>query len=133
MDWYYPVLAGILTGEQAHRRLTDGWDRFVAPQHGVHCVDHEPWVTVGETAELALTLTATGNRPRASTLLATLGALRTPDGEYWTGYNYATNTIWPLERTTWSAAAVLLATAALHDDGPTIATFVPTMSASWQR
>lgn len=123
MDWYYPVLAGTLTGTSAAQRIAEGWDRFVVPGHGVRCVDHEPWVTAGETAELALTLAARGNRAGATELLDTLAPLRRPDGAYWTGHNYATNTIWPREHTTWTAGAILLANAAVNHDPATVLTF----------
>jgi hypothetical protein len=39
--------------------------------------------------------------------------LRDEDGSYWTGYVYPDDARWPVERTTWTAGAVLLATAAL--------------------
>jgi hypothetical protein len=39
--------------------------------------------------------------------------LRADDGSYWTGYVYADDARWPVERTTWTAAAVVLAADAL--------------------
>nr|WP_157528260.1 prenyltransferase [Kibdelosporangium sp. MJ126-NF4]CEL17743.1 FIG01121145: hypothetical protein [Kibdelosporangium sp. MJ126-NF4]CTQ91033.1 FIG01121145: hypothetical protein [Kibdelosporangium sp. MJ126-NF4] len=124
MDWYYPVLCDVVTGSSAVQRLSDGWDRFVVPGLGVRCVDDQPWVTGGETAELALTL-ALGGDSRAAQLLATIERLRHADGSYWTGYQFANQVIWPRERTTWTAGAVLLATAALRDDPSTNAVFTP--------
>lgn len=52
------------------------------------------------------------------------------DGSYWTGYQYANRVIWPRERTTWTAGALLLAHAALSHHVPTHATFMPTATAS---
>ncbi|WP_410649447.1 prenyltransferase/squalene oxidase repeat-containing protein [Amycolatopsis sp. cmx-4-54] len=123
MDWYYPVLGSVVTGADALARLAAGWDRFVAPGLGVRCVHHEPWVTGGETAELALTLAARGDRDRAGELLACLTRLRLDDGSYWTGYQYADEEFWPDERTTWTSGAVLLATAAMAGEVATCEVF----------
>jgi hypothetical protein len=121
MDWFYPVLTGILG--TAH--LDARWPEFVESGHGVRCVDHEPWTTGGETAELALALAVNGHHDRAAELLGCLDHLATGDGSYWTGYNYDTRTIWPEERTTWTAGAILLAHAAIHHDTATTTTFGP--------
>jgi hypothetical protein len=123
MDWYYPILGSVVTGSDATARLADGWDRFVEPGLGVRCVHHEPWVTGGETAELCLTLAARGERARAAELLACLARLRHEDGSYWTGYQFADDEFWPDERTTWTAGAVLLATAALDGEPATCDVF----------
>lgn len=123
MDWYYPILGAALDNTTANEHLDKQWHRFVVPHHGVRCVHHEPWVTAAETAELALTLATRADIQRATELLNTLHHLQNPDGSYWTGHNYATNTIWPRERTTWTAGAILLATAALGDHQPTLETF----------
>ncbi len=114
----------VVTGSSAVQRLSDGWDRFVEPGLGVRCVDDQPWVTGGETAELALTLAVRGDS-RAAQLLADIERLRHTDGSYWTGYQFANQVIWPRERTTWTAGAVLLAMAAQRDDPPTHAVFTP--------
>lgn len=119
MDWFYPVLTGILGPVHLDAR----WPEFVEPGHGVRCVDHEPWTTGGETAELALALAVNGHRDRAAEILDTVEHLATGDGSYWTGYNYATRTLWPEERTTWTAGAVLLAHAAILGDPATTTTF----------
>jgi len=29
MDWFYPVLCGVMTGDSARDRLEDGMDRFL--------------------------------------------------------------------------------------------------------
>nr|MDT0656667.1 prenyltransferase [Micromonospora sp. DSM 115978] len=113
MDWYYPVLSGAVRGPAARNRIDAGWRRFVVPGLGVRCVSDQPWVTGAETAELVLTLCAVGRRDRAARLFADAQRLRHRDGSYWTGYVYPDDTLWPDERTTWTAAAMLLADAAL--------------------
>ncbi|WP_409492461.1 prenyltransferase [Amycolatopsis sp. cmx-11-12] len=123
MDWYYPVLGSVMTGSDALARIDAGWSRFVEPGFGVRCVHHEPWATGGETAELALTLASRGERARAAELLGGIARLRHDDGSYWTGYQFTDEEFWPDERTTWTAGAVLLATAAVQGDAATCAVF----------
>lgn len=124
MDWYYPVLGGVLTGPEAKERIDGGWDRFVVPRLGVRCVVPNPWVTGGESAELALALWAMGESDRALEVLQSIGHLRDPaTGLYWTGYVFADEAIWPEELTTWTAGALLLAVAALGGDEATCAVF----------
>jgi hypothetical protein len=118
MDWYYPVLAGAVTGTAAEERLAAGWDTFVVPGLGVRCVADRPWVTGAETCELALALTAAGRVEDATEQLAAMQHLRAGDGSYWTGLVYADDARWPVERTTWTAAAVVLAADAIAGSGP---------------
>ena len=113
MDWYYPVLGGALTGEAARDRLAADWDRFVVPGLGARCVDDHPWVTGAETCELALALAAAGQPDAALEQVAAMQHLRHDDGSYWTGYVYPDDARWPVERTTWTAAAVVVAADAL--------------------
>jgi hypothetical protein len=118
MDWYYPVLGGALTGTDARERLAADWDRFVVPGLGARCVADRPWVTGAETCELALALAAAGQREAAIEQLAAMQHLRDDDGSYWTGLVYADDVRWPVERTTWTAAAVVLAADALAGTTP---------------
>ena len=113
MDWYYPVLGGAVTGVAADARLAADWDRFVVPGLGARCVADRPWVTGAETCELALALTAAGRPDAALEQVAAMQHLRADDGAYWTGYVYPDDARWPVERTTWTAAAVVLAADAL--------------------
>ena len=118
MDWYYPVLAGAVTGIDAEERLAADWDRFVVPGLGARCVADRPWVTGAETCELALALAAAGRTDAGIEQVAAMQHLRHGDGSYWTGYVYPDDARWPVERTTWTAAAVLLAADALSDSTP---------------
>jgi hypothetical protein len=114
MDWYYPVLSGALTKIVAKRRIEAGWETFVAPAHGCRCVSYEPWVTVAETAELAMALISVGDRQQAEALLRKLDTLRDTSGVYWMGWQYVEHTVWPKEAPTWTQAAVILADGALR-------------------
>ncbi|MDH6110251.1 hypothetical protein P3T36_004817 [Kitasatospora sp. MAP12-15] len=123
MDWYYPVLGTALRGPAAQQRIERDWERFVVPGLGVRCVSDRPWVTGGESAELALALWAVGQSDRAVEILQWIRHLRHEDGSYWTGYVFEDDAIWPEERTTWTAGALLLAVAALGGDPATVAVF----------
>jgi hypothetical protein len=113
MDWYYPVLGGALRGADAEVRLASRWDEFVVPGLGARCVADRPWVTGAETAELALTLAAIDRADDAVRLLRQTRHLRVADGSYWTGYVFDDDAIWPEERSSWTAAAVVLAADAI--------------------
>jgi hypothetical protein len=123
MDWYYPVLAGAVTGIDADERLAADWDRFVVPGLGIRCVADRPWVTGAETCELALALAATGRIDAGIEQVAAMQHLREADGSYWTGYVYPDTTRWPVERTTWTAGAVVLAADALSAATPAAGLF----------
>ncbi|HYB48713.1 MAG TPA: prenyltransferase, partial [Streptosporangiaceae bacterium] len=100
-------------GTDAVRRLTAGWDTFVVPGLGVRCVIDEPWVTGAETCELVLALDACGMRAEAIEVFVTAQHLRQSDGSYWTGWQYGNQAPFPAERSSWTAAAVVLAADAL--------------------
>ncbi|BBH69393.1 prenyltransferase [Actinoplanes sp. OR16] len=128
MDWYYPILGGAIRGTAALRRIEDRWEEFVVPGKGIFCVSDQPWVTGAETCELALALDAIGERDAASALVADMQHLREDDGSYWTGLVLTDGVRWPVERTTWTAAAVVLATDALTGGHPRSAIFRVTAS-----
>ncbi len=109
MDWFYPILAGIYEGEEASARLDARWDTFVRPGMGCLCVSDEPWVTVAESCELTMALVAAGRREQALELYSWLHQWTDDNGVYWTGYQYKIQEFWPVEKTSWTSAAVLLA------------------------
>jgi hypothetical protein len=113
MDWYYPVLGGVLRGPDGSERLDSRWGEFVLAGYGVRCVSDRPWVTGAETCELALALDTVGRREEAVTMVADMQHLRCPDGSYWTGLVLPEDVHWPAEQSTWTAAAVILAADAL--------------------
>jgi hypothetical protein len=114
MDWYYPVLCGALEGHAARDRLRGWWPTFVMAGLGVRCVATGDWVTAAETAECALALDAVGMRAEAGELLGAAQGLRLDDGTYWTGMVFPDGATFPhAERTTYTAAAIVLATDAL--------------------
>lgn len=114
MDWYYPVLAGPIHGTAALERLRSGWPRFVVQGLGVRCVSDQPWVTGAETCELVMA-TAAFDRSRALEVYADIQHLRDTDGAYWTGWQFANKAHFPAERSSWTAAAMILAADALSE------------------
>jgi hypothetical protein len=118
MDWYYPMLAGPVRGSAAQKRIAAHWDTFVVPGLGCRCVSDQPWVTGAETCELVLALDAVGERDRAVELFRAMQHLRHADGSYWTGYQFANDRHFPGDRSTYTAAAVILAADALSGATP---------------
>lgn len=124
MDWFYPILAGLFTRPQAQQRLQQRWQEFVEPKVGCRCVSDEPWVTTAESCELIMALVACGKHEQGLAIFNDIQTLRHPsNGGYWTGYNFRDDNLWPLETTTWTAAAILLAADALFNISPAATLF----------
>lgn len=118
MDWYYPVLAGLLPEPAARARLAERWQAFVGAEGACKCVADEPWITVAETAELVIALVAAGQTERAMDLFANLSAYRDARGVFWMGWQTDEQIFWPQERPSWTQAAVILAADALYQNTP---------------
>ena len=121
MDWYYPVIARAVPGE-GPARLRSRWDDFVVSGLGARCVDDRPWITSGETAELAIALHVAGMEAEARLMLAWVQHLRADDGAYWIGATFPDGTVWPGQKPTWGSGSVVLAADVL-DGGPTAECF----------
>lgn len=115
MDWFYPILTGVVEGKAAQLRIDEKWKTFVESNIGCRCVSDEPWVTVAESCELTLALLAAGEHAKAVNLFSWLFQFKDEDGGYWTGYNFRDDVIWPREKTTWTCGAILLAADALTE------------------
>jgi len=133
MDWYYPILCGAITGEEAKRRIAHLWEKFVVPEWGVRCVSDRPWVTMAETAEFILTLRAIEDNSRAKMIFSWLNDKRFSDGSFWMGVTFPDGVIWPEEKTGWTAAAAMLAWDALNDITPAGKLFNHKFWASWNK
>lgn len=128
MDWYYPVLAGAMTGEQAKARMNEGWDTFAMEGKGIRCVSDEPWVTASETAECSLSFAAIGDVATATDLLLWTRAHRCDDGAYHTGIVYPSLERFPAgERSAYTGAAVILAADAISGASAGSKLFTPTL------
>jgi len=118
MDWFYPVLTGAFTGAKAQQRIDRYWKKFIVSGQGVKCVSDEPWVTLAETAELVIALTAMGNRKLAETIFGWALEKRYDDGTFWCGFTCPDIIVWPEEKITWTNAVLLMAADALYDLTP---------------
>lgn len=129
MDWYYPILGGVLRGQSAQMRVAARWDTFVVPGRGVRCVSDQPWITAAESCELVMALDAIGEHDRALELFSWVHFLRHDDGAYWCGMNFdgerwhESGEYFTEDHPTWNSAAVVLAAHALGDEGPTAGLF----------
>ena len=129
MDWYYPILGGVLRGEPAQMRLAAHWDIFVVEGRGVRCVSDQPWITAAETCELVMSLDAIGETDRAHELFEWVQFLRDESGAYWCGMNFEGGAFdgpgehYTPDLPTWNSAAVVLAAHALSGTGPTAGLF----------
>jgi hypothetical protein len=130
MDWYYPMLCGAVTGDGAASRLRAGWQRFVIDGHGVRCRSDGSWVTAAETAECALACVRLGRDEQAAALLSWTRSYRRDGGTFATGLVHPGGNEFPEgERSTYSAAAIVLAADVLAGAGASRAIFAPEVSA----
>ncbi|TWI75409.1 hypothetical protein LZ24_00861 [Desulfobotulus alkaliphilus] len=123
MDWFYPVLCGALTGQEAQRRMDKYWKKFIVEGMGVRCVSDNPWVTMAETSELVLALAAMGNTGQARIVFNWILDRRYEDGSFWCGFTFPDMVIWPEDRLTWTNAVVLMAADALYGITPAAGLF----------
>ena len=118
MDWFYPILAGVLTGADAQKRIDKYWKKYVVEERGVLCVSDEPWVTIAETCELTIALAAMGNHELARIVFNWIGDRRYEDGSYWCGFTCPDLITWPEDKITWTNAVTLLAADAIYNLTP---------------
>ena len=117
MDWYYPVMAGVLTGDRGLERLDSRSETFIVEGMGVRCVSDRPWITAAETCECLLAYLSLGQRDRALELFSWAQQLRADDGQYFTGIVFPEMVHFPgNERSTYTAASIVLAADALAGD-----------------
>ena len=118
MDWFYPVLCGAVTGEEAAQRIDKHWKKFVVRNLGVRCVSDQPWVTIAESSELVLALCAMENHLLANIVFGWLSDHTFDDGTFWCGFTFPDMVIWPGEKIAWTNAVVMMAADALFDLTP---------------
>ncbi|MCB1005950.1 MAG: hypothetical protein KDB35_17355, partial [Acidimicrobiales bacterium] len=125
MDWYYPVLAGVLRDKEGLARLDDRRETFIVEGRGVRCVSDRPWVTAAETCECLFAYLSVGDRDTALGLFRWAQNLRADDGHYYTGIVFPQEVHFPGdEKTTYTGASVVLAADALSGATPASQIFV---------
>ena len=125
MDWYSPVLAGVVVDDAGRQRLAEGWETFIMEGKGTRCVSDRPWITAAETCECVLAHLGVGEEERALDLFRWVQHLQTDDGGWHTGIVYPELKHFPGgERSSYTAAAVVLAADALSRTSPASSLFV---------
>ena len=118
MYWFYPILAGVLTGVDAQKRIDKYWKKYIIEERGVRCVHDEPWVTVAESSELTIALAAMGNFELAKIVFSWIVDRRYDDGSYWCGFTCPDIIVWPEDKITWTNAVALMAADAIYNLTP---------------
>jgi len=113
MDWFYPILSGIYSPDEARLRIGERWNQFVEPGIGCRCVSDEPWVTVAESCELVMALIAAEMHTEAQQLFKDISQWRDEQGVFNTGWQFSDKVYWPEEQPSWTCAAAVLAADAL--------------------
>ncbi len=111
-NWYYPVLTGVLNGDEADALIRQHWDDFVVDSWGCKCVKGTPWVTVAETSELIMTLCRMRDTMRSASMTNWMLQLKDHGGGFQTGVKLPELMIWPEEQNTWTSAGVIMALSA---------------------
>lgn len=119
MDWYYPVMTGVIVGDAGRSRLLGDVGRFVMEGWGIRCVADQDWVTSAETCEAAMAYLAVDDIATARRLFEWAQVNRDEDGAYFTGLALPDKVHFPGgERSTYTAAAIVLAADALSATTP---------------
>jgi hypothetical protein len=125
MDWYYPVLTGVLRGDEGRARLDGRRDTFLVENMGIRCVSDRPWVTAAETCECLLAYLSLGERELARKMFGWAQLLRAEDEHYWTGIVFPEMVHFPGgEKSTYTSASIVLAADALSGTSPASGLFV---------
>ena len=109
MDWYYPILSGCLNDDQKFFYVDKVFKDFYIKEMGIKCVIEEPWVTVAETCEFIICLMISGRDEDAKKLLKDVINISDINGVPYMGWQYEENIFWPLERPSWTSAALIIA------------------------
>jgi hypothetical protein len=115
MNWFYPVLTGVLDGKEAKERLYREWSDFIIDNCGCRVAVDENTTAVAETSELIIALALIGEHERARMLLDWTLKLRDDKPGFCRGIKLPEKVPCPPdeERATWTSAALILAIAAL--------------------
>lgn len=115
MNWFYPVLTGVLNGEEARERIDREWHDFIIEDWGCRVALDEDTTAVAETSELIIALARIGEQNRARMLLDWTLRLWDDKPGFCRGIKFPEKVPCPPddERATWTSAALIMAIAAL--------------------
>lgn len=115
MNWFYPVLTGVLKGKQAKECIDREWSDFIIENWGCRVAVDEDTTAVAETSELIIALALIDEHKKARMLLDWTLKLRDDKPGFCRGIKFPEKVVCPPdeERATWTSAALILAIAAL--------------------
>ena len=113
MNWFYPILTGVIEGKEAKERIEREWKDFIIENWGCRVTADEDVTAVAETSELIIALCLIGEHERAKLLLDWTLRLRDDRGGFCRGIKLPEGKACPPERATWTSAALIMAVAAL--------------------
>jgi hypothetical protein len=115
MDWYYPIISGVLSDSEKDKYIKKIYKDFYIEGIGVKCVVEEPWVTVAETSEFIVSLVISNKIEEAKKLLIEVMNISDLNDIPYMGWQYEENIFWPEEKPSWTAAALILAADSIYD------------------
>ena len=113
MDWYYPVLAGPVRGPAAAARLAASWAASWSRASASAASATSPGSPARRPASWCSHWTRSATAAGRWSCSATFSTCGTPDGGYWTGWQFVNQAHFPAEHSSWTAAAMILAADAL--------------------
>ena len=115
MNWFYPMLTCVLTGEKARDLIESEWSDFVIDGWGCRVAADEDVTAVAETSELIVALCNIEEHRKAGMLLDWTLRLRDNKGGFCRGMKLPEQEPCPgdNERATWTSAALIMAIAAM--------------------
>jgi len=115
MNWFYPVLTGVIKGREAKEHIEREWSDLIIDNWGCRVAADEDVTAVAETGELIIALCLIGEHGKARNLLDWTLRLRDDRGGFCRGMKLPEREPCPGddERATWTSAALIMAIAAL--------------------
>lgn len=115
MNWFYPLLTGVITGREAKEHIEREWSDLVIDGWGCRVAADEDVTAVAETSELIIALCLIGEHEKAAKLLEWTLRLRDDKSGFCRGVKLPEQEPCPGddERATWTSAALIMAIAAL--------------------
>ena len=115
MNWFYPLLTGIIDGQEAKDLIEMEWSDFIIEGWGCRVAADEDVTAVAETSELMIALALIGEYEKGNQLLEWTLKLRDDKPGFCRGIRLPEQEPWPPddERATWTSAALVMAIAAL--------------------
>jgi hypothetical protein len=114
MNWFYPVLTGVIADDKARRHIEREWDDLVIEGWGCRVAADEDVTAVAETGELIVALCVSGQHEKAGLLLDWTIRIQDDEPGFPRGMKLPEREECPGgERATWTSAALIMAIAAV--------------------